>query len=127
MNMRRLFQRIKRVSLPPATASLFAVALRALAAGDTWTGGGAPDGNWQTAANWGGAAPVAGDLLNFDTSTQTSATNNFANGTVFGNLGFNSTAGAFTLWPVIGGDGSGVVVTNRFEDSNGVLYGGSVS
>ena len=100
----------------------------ATAASDTWTGGGAPDGNWQNAANWGGTAPNAGDFLNFDTSNQTAATNNFANGTIFGNLGFNSTAGAFTLSPVSGGDGSGLVLTNQSENSSAVaFFGGSIS
>ncbi len=72
-------------------------ASRARAAADTWTGGGAPDGNWQNANNWGGLAPLALDSLFFDGSTQTSTTNNFTAGTAFANIGFSGAAGAFTL------------------------------
>ena len=43
----------------------------------TWTGGGAPGGNWDTAANWGGTAPHAtGDNLVFSGRTQPVNTNN---------------------------------------------------
>jgi fibronectin-binding autotransporter adhesin len=96
------------------------------ASNDTWSGGGAPDGNWSNNANWDNP-PAANDFLNFDTANQTSSTNTFANGTVFGNLNFNSGAGAFTLWPVSGGDGSGVTLTNFAETTSQVLSGGSVS
>jgi fibronectin-binding autotransporter adhesin len=71
---------------------------RAVAAADTWTGGGSPDGNWQNANNWGGVAPLPLDFLFFDGATQTSATNNFAAGTMFGTITFNSTADPFTLY-----------------------------
>jgi hypothetical protein len=40
----------------------------------TWNGGGA-DNNWTTAANWGGTAPVADDLLVFSGATRPSNTN----------------------------------------------------
>jgi len=67
------------------------------AADATWTGGGAPDGNWQNANNWGGIAPLAVDALFFDGAVQTLTTNNFPADTVFGNITFNSSADAFSL------------------------------
>ena len=98
------------------------------AASDTWTGGGAPDGNWQNANNWGGTAPSAADFLFFDTGNQLLATNNFANGIIFGNLSFNTGAEVFALSPVSGGDGSGIVLTNSVEAANQTtVSGGSVT
>jgi autotransporter-associated beta strand protein len=67
------------------------------AATDIWNGGASPDGNWTTANNWGGIAPVASDTLFFDGSTQLLATNNFTAGTPFASINFNSGASAFTL------------------------------
>ena len=61
-----------------------------------WTGGEA-NANWSTAANWGGAAPVAGCDLVFDGSTGLNNNNDLAAGTQFGNLTFNAGAGAFIL------------------------------
>src|SRR2546423_6544682 len=85
-----------RIARAAALVLILAFAhLKSLAAAttDTWTGGGSPDGNWQNAANWGGTAPVAKDLLLFDGSTQLLATNDFAAGTIFGHLNFSSAAG----------------------------------
>ena len=70
--------------------------LSAEAANRTWNGGGA-DNNWNTAANWGGTAPVANDLLFFDGTTRLTKTNNISANTTFNGITFNSTAGAFTL------------------------------
>jgi len=57
----------------------------------TWSGAGA-DGNWSTAANWGGTAPVNGDLLVFSGTTRPNNTNDIANlsvnGLTFANHGF---------------------------------------
>jgi autotransporter-associated beta strand protein len=69
------------------------------AASYTWDGGGT-DGNWTTAANWAGdVAPVGASTndLSFAGTTRTSTTDNFAVGTDFRNLTFESNAGAFTL------------------------------
>ena len=69
------------------------------AASYTWDGGGT-DGNWTTAANWvGDVAPVGASTndLSFAGTTRTSTTDNFAVGTDFRNLTFESNAGAFTL------------------------------
>src|SRR2546425_681559 len=41
------------------------VALPGHGAEKVWTGGGLLNGNWTVGANWGGAAPVAGDDLVF--------------------------------------------------------------
>lgn len=65
----------------------------------TWDGGGA-NANWNTAGNWvGDVAPTAGATtdLEFGGTTQLSAVNNFASGSLFRNITFNSDAGAFTL------------------------------
>jgi autotransporter-associated beta strand protein len=62
----------------------------------TWTGGGT-NANWSSAANWGGAAPVAGCDLVFAGSTGLNNSNDIAAGTQFGNLTFNAGAGAFIL------------------------------
>src|SRR5262245_37762474 len=43
---------------------------RARAAIQTWTGGATPDGNWQTANNWGGITPAPNDVLTFIGVTQ---------------------------------------------------------
>jgi len=81
-----------------AVAALCVFSVRpAVSAPATWTGGAAPDGNWTTAGNWGGVAPSALDLLTFAGTTQLQATNDFATGTIFNNLSFGSTAGAFAL------------------------------
>jgi fibronectin-binding autotransporter adhesin len=72
----------------------------ASAADKTWDGEGA-NNFWQTAGNWdpigGGAAPVANDSLIFDGTLRLTPVNDFAAGTVFGNLTFASSADAFTL------------------------------
>lgn len=107
--------------------SLFLTVISSRAANDLWNGGGAPDGNWQNPANWGGTAPVAGDLLTFDGTTQTSATNNFAAGTGFDAITFDATAGAFTLAPVNGGDGSAITLGWPTEVPGGLMNGGGIT
>jgi len=91
------------------------------AGNDTWTGGGAPDGNWQDANNWGGTAPVAGDFLFFDTGSQLLATNNYSAGTLFGNLTFNSGAGSFAL------SGNAMALAAPIQDPSGNIGGGGVT
>lgn len=76
-------------------AGLFPVCM-AQADTHTWNGGGA-NNNWNTAANWGGVAPVAGDSLIFAGSIRLGCTNNFTSGTTFSNIAFSSNAGAFSL------------------------------
>lgn len=66
------------------------------AADAIWNGGGA-DSNWNTANNWGGTAPVAGDSLTFGGTTRLTPANNFTAGTSFAGITFASGAGAFTL------------------------------
>ena len=64
------------------------------AATRTWTG--AADANWNNAANWGGAGPVAGDDLVFPgTGANQVTTNNFPVGTAFHSLTLSG--GAYTL------------------------------
>lgn len=52
-----------------------------------WNGGGA-DNNWQTSANWGGNAPVAGDILRFYGTTRKVSTNDYPAGTNFAGIVF---------------------------------------
>jgi len=63
----------------------------------SWTGGSLTDANWSDASNWGGVALPTGGNLVFDGSTRLINTNNTAGGTIYSNLVFNSTAGAFVL------------------------------
>ena len=62
-----------------------------------WNGGHATLNDWTQADNWSGAAPVALDALQFAGSTRLAPNNDFANGTSFSSITFNSGAGAFTL------------------------------
>ncbi len=74
---------------------LLGSAHQADAATRTWTGGGA-NGNWTTAQNWGGTAPVANDSLVFPTgAAQLSNTNDYTAGTAFGTISI--TGAGYTL------------------------------
>jgi large repetitive protein len=78
---------------------LVALALPGIAAPadtHTWNGGGG-DNNWNTPANWGGAAPAGGDSLIFAGTNRLAPQNNFTAGTAFSNVTFDSTAGTFML------------------------------
>ncbi|HXI71387.1 MAG TPA: hypothetical protein VNN22_13605, partial [Verrucomicrobiae bacterium] len=72
-------KRINQVSALFAAAALNVclVLPQVHAAVRTWSGAGA-DGNWSTAANWGGTAPVNGDLLVFSGTTRPNNTNDIA-------------------------------------------------
>src|ERR1044071_5005358 len=93
-NQKSLFRQTPALAVLVGLFLSFAAGDRAYAAIDTWTGGGGGSGNWQTAANWGGTAPIANDILNFANGTQLLTTNDFPVGTVFNNLVFDSSAGA---------------------------------
>ncbi|MDD4101627.1 MAG: autotransporter-associated beta strand repeat-containing protein [Kiritimatiellae bacterium] len=67
-----------------------------LAADRIWTGEGA-DGNWSTAANWGGSAPVANDTLLFGGTTGLVNNNDLAADTFLNGITFLPGAGAFNL------------------------------
>jgi fibronectin-binding autotransporter adhesin len=74
-----------------------AAMLPASAAIKTWDGGGADD-LWLTGANWNAnTVPVAGDSLIFVNNARLNNTNNFAPGTGFSGIIFNSPAGAYVL------------------------------
>ena len=67
----------------------------------TWSGAGADD-NWSTSANWGGSAPVAGDVLTFGGMTRLSPVNDLTAGTEIGGLLFPNNyavgaTGAFSI------------------------------
>lgn len=78
----------------------------------TWTGASATSGNWTTAANWAGGAPVPGDILNFvDTGgRKTSNTNNFPAGTTFSTI--NCFGAGYRL------RGNRVTITNSIAAGN---------
>ena len=90
------------ILLGVAALNIHLLAPRAVAANRTWSGGGT-DNYWGTANNWGGTAPVGGDNLIFNGTTQQNNTNNLAtanltNGWVtFNNGGFILNGNAITL------------------------------
>ena len=88
----------------------FPVALRA-ANTDTWSGLATPDANWMTAGNWD-TVPSPNDILAFDGTTGLTNTNNFAAGTQFNGITFNSTAGQFIL------NGSSVLLGGDINDNS---------
>jgi len=79
------------VGLATGTGSIFA-------ATRTWTGAGV-DGNWSTAANWGGTAPVAGDDLVFPDGAARMTTNNndLQLWTLFNSISFTGPAGGYNI------------------------------
>lgn len=81
-----------------------------------WNGGGG-DANWQTAANWGGTAPTAGDMLVFSNQPQKVSHNNFPAGTSFAGIHF--TTGTFSN----GYQFSGNAITLTGDIVNGATYG----
>ena len=87
----------------------------------TWTSGGAPDGNWQNAANWGGVLPQAGDWLGFGSGAQVLTTNNFSPGTFFCNVSFSASSPSFTL------GGNGIVLSNAAVSATGNISGGGIT
>jgi autotransporter-associated beta strand protein len=97
----------------------------------TWTGAGS-DNNWSTGANWGGTNLNPGDTLFFDGTTRLANNNDTPAGTLYSNITFQSTAGAF----VLGGNavtlatGSGTVANNsaNIEQVNlGLDYTGNIT
>ncbi|MCC6127001.1 MAG: autotransporter-associated beta strand repeat-containing protein [Pirellulales bacterium] len=77
-----------------------------------WNGGGAPNANWTTAANWGGTAPSAGELLTFRGAANLVTINDFPAGTGFAGILIDTGAGAFTL------SGNAVALTGDFLNAN---------
>jgi T5SS/PEP-CTERM-associated repeat protein/autotransporter-associated beta strand protein len=73
--------------------SAVAVALNTLS---IWNGGGG-GGNWSIPANWSGWAPAPGETLTFGTATNTANNNDYAPGTQFAGITFNSGTPAYTL------------------------------
>jgi autotransporter-associated beta strand protein/parallel beta-helix repeat protein len=87
----------------------------------SWTSGGAPDGSWENAENWGGLVPEPGDSLAFGTGSQVETTNNFPADTVFDNVAFNSTAPSFSL------NGNGLALGGVSQSANGAFSGGTIT
>lgn len=91
-----------------SVASLFAGTNVALVG--NWTGTG--NGNWSTTDNWqGGTLPAASRPIVFDTANTTN-NNDFASGTTYKGITFNSGAGAFTL------NGNSVVLTGDLVNNS---------
>src|SRR5690242_17866069 len=90
------------------------------AATDTWSGGSSGSTtNWTDPNNWVGlAAPAPNDYLVFKGANRVAASNDFTAGTIFGNIGFDSTAGAFTL------GGNSLILTNGVDLGSGGTAGG---
>jgi hypothetical protein len=63
----------------------------------TWNGGSLTDNNWSDLNNWNGTNLVANDTLFFDGSAQLNNNNDTTAGTLYSNITFNATAGAFVL------------------------------
>ncbi len=100
----------------------------------TWTGGGT-DGNWSTAANWGGTAPSPGDILVFPSGVANVITNNdYAAGTAFGGIqvsgdGYTLAGDAVTLGggglSVSGGGTTAASLPMTLGAAAGLVNGGS--
>ena len=89
-------------------AILALLSLSLFGATRTWTG--TADANWNNPANWGGAAPVAGDDLLFPGgAANPSNTNNFPPGTAFRSLTLSG--GTYTLNGNLITLGAGGIVT----------------
>ena len=72
---------------------------------NTWVGSG-DNNNWMNPQNWaGGSAPVAGNSLLFTGSLRTDPVNNFAGGTSFAGITFDTSAASFTI------SGNGIFLT----------------
>ena len=87
------------------------------AATRSWTGGGA-DGNWSSAANWGGTAPVENDALAFGGSVRLANINDLATDTRLNGITFLAGAGAFSLTGnriALGGDITNDSTENQFS------------
>jgi autotransporter-associated beta strand protein len=93
------------------------------AAVDVWTGNGT-DSNWSDTNNWtGNIAPSPGDVLVFAGTTGLAPNNDFAVGTAFAGINFDSTAGAFMLTgnKVLLSGGSGVRSVFSNSETNGIV------
>lgn len=63
----------------------------------TWNGGGAPDGNFTTAANWD-VVPAGATTFNFAGSVNLNATNNLTLTAADSTINFNAGASSFAIW-----------------------------
>lgn len=94
---------LRSISTPVITACvLLCHCLPILGNTWVWTGGGAPNGDWNNAANWGSAGiPANGDTVVFQGTIGLNSTNNIANLTLsqirFIDTGFNLYGDAFTV------------------------------
>jgi autotransporter-associated beta strand protein len=97
----------------------------------TWNGGGG-NINWSTSGNWNGTNIFAGDTLYFDGTTRLNNNNDTSAGTIYSNLTFNATAGAFILTgnPITMAAGTGNVTNNSSNPQTvelGLSYSGNIS
>ncbi len=96
--------------------ALMAMTGASQAAISTWTGSG-DNNNWMNPLNWSGnAAPVAGNSLLFTGNLRTDAVNNFAGGTSFTGITFDTSASAsFTL------SGNGIFMGGNIVNNSTLL------
>ncbi len=74
---------------------------------------GGDNNNWMNPLNWsGGSAPTAGNSLLFTGSLRPDAVNNFAGGTSFAGITFDSSASSFTL------SGNGIFLTGDLVNNS---------
>lgn len=65
MNSTPRLNRTRAQAIQLVAAALCVFAVNPAFAQKTWSGGGSPDQNWSTGANWGGTAPVAAETATF--------------------------------------------------------------
>src|SRR5205809_34241 len=93
------------------------------AATRTWTGAGS-DTNMNTAANWGGTAPVAGDDLVFPANiTNRVVVNNYTAATSFNSITFSGVASSASYYTISGNAFALVAgITDSMTGSGGNAY-----
>lgn len=122
MNIR--LPRLTARSVPRALAATVAALLLpnlASAANKTWDGGGT-DSNWLTGGNWDlDTAPGLNDALFFAGIAHPLPVNDFASGSLFNGITFNTGTGAFNL------TGNALTLTPGIAAANGTTTGGNIT
>ncbi len=110
MNKIKLFV----IALLLSVSSLSILAQHTFAATRTWTGAGG-NANMTTAGNWGGTAPVAGDVLIFPANiTNRTVTNDFTAATSFASITFSGATTAASAYTITG---NSITLAGNITDS----------
>lgn len=91
--------------------------------GSVWNGGGDPDVNWSTPANWGGVTVSDGTSLEFGVSPTAPSSNNDLSGGSYRTLRFQSGGSAYELSGnaiELTGDSSGDLIVNESAESQSI-------